>query len=177
MTSPTAPELIRPATDADLQAIHAVHVEAFGGRPAEAHLVDLLHAAGKARPSLVATINEQVVAHVTFSPVDLVGTPHPVHILGLAPLAVRPAHQRRGIGSRLAQAGLDACRADHCDAVVVLGDPAFYGRFGFRPARALCFTNEYVDDDDFMILELLIGSLSGLVGLLKYAPEFRDAGC
>lgn len=171
-------EQIRAATADDLEAIRDVHLSAFGGRAAEANLVILLHSAKNAQPSLLATVDDGiVVGHIVFSPVRLDGSSHSSRILGLGPLAVRPKFQRLGIGTRLVRAGIDACVAEGFDAIVVLGYPTYYGRFGFRPAKALGFSNEYGAGDHFMILETKSNSMKGLSGLLKYGPEFAAAGC
>jgi putative acetyltransferase len=168
---------IQPATADDLHAIHQVHVQAFGGREQEAHLVDLLHAAQKGGPSLIATLDRKIVAHIVFSPATIEPARDNFKVTALGPIAVLPAHQRRGIGSRLIRAGIEACIEDQYDAVVVLGNPNLYSRFGFRPAMSYGLTNEYVHDGHFMIMELRSGALVGVSGLLKYAPEFQTAGC
>jgi len=174
---PVRSEHIRIATAEDLVSIRQVHVEAFGGRAEEANLVDLLHAANKARPSLVAVCDGRVVAHVVFSPVSIEPANDAIKIAGLGPIGVLPEFQHRGIGSRLVRAGIEACQQDQFDAVVVLGDPHLYSRFGFQSAMNYGLTNEYVADGHFMIRELRGGAMSGVKGLLKYAPEFRAAGC
>src|SRR5688572_13289980 len=111
----------------DETAIRAVHDAAFPG-PLEGRLVDDLRRAGRLTISMVAVVDEQIVGHIAFSPVTVgdgaVG-------LGLAPLGVLPTMHGRGIGSALAEAGLARCRDLGTGFVVVLGSPAYYGRFGF----------------------------------------------
>ena len=156
----------------DRAAITAVHEAAFG-QPAEARLVEALRAAGKALVSLVAVADGAVVGHVLFSPVTIEGL-GPGACVGLAPLAVLPAHRRRGIGGAMVRAGLHACRSAGQAAAVVLGDPAYYSRFGFVPARQFGLSSEYdAPDDAFMALELRPGALAGANGLCRYADEFR----
>jgi putative acetyltransferase len=92
--------------------------------------------------------------------------------LGLAPVAVLPKWQRHGIGTALVAEGLNACRHVHCPFVVVLGDPGFYGRFGFQPASRFGLSNEYGVDEPFMALELMPGALDEVEGLLRYGSEF-----
>ena len=94
----------------------------------------------------------------------------------MAPLAVLPAFQRRGVGTRLTQAGLEACRAAGFPFVVVLGEPDFYRRFEFQKASARGLRNAYGVDDPFMVIELRSASLPPGGGLVKYAPEFADLG-
>ncbi len=125
----------------------------------------------------MAICDGKIVAHLVFSPVTIDPAHHNLKIAGLGPIAVLPEYQRQGIGSRLIHAGIKACLEDQYDAVVVLGDPNFYSRFEFRPATSFGLTNEYVEDGHFMIRELPSGAMSGVSGLLKYASEFRSAGC
>ena len=164
---------IRAEVDADRAAVHAVNLAAFG-QPAEADLVDRLRAAGRATVSLVATAGGEVVGHILFSPVTVEPAPSPPPSwLGLAPMAVRPERQRDGIGSALVRAGLAAAGAGGATAVVVLGHPDYYPRFGFAPASRVGLRCIYDSPDEaFMALELTPGGLAGHRGLVRYAPEF-----
>lgn len=158
----------------NLAGIYAVVEQAFGGA-AEADLVNLLRENGKAVISLVATADERIVGHILFSPVSLESCSQPTAVIGLAPLAVLPELQKRGIGSRLTEAGLEECRRLGYDAVVVLGHPDYYPRFGFVPAVQYGLKSEYdVADEAFMILELREGALAGCSGTVKYQPEFAQ---
>jgi putative acetyltransferase len=159
---------IRPEASGDLPAIHAVHAASFPTR-AEADLVDALRAAGRLRVSLVAADGDAIVGHVAFSPVTLPGTTDGV---GLGPLAVVPTHRRRGIGGQLVRAGLAACAESGDGFVVVLGDPDYYGRFGFEAASARELTGEYGGGDAFQAQELRTGAIPSAGGLVRYAPEF-----
>jgi putative acetyltransferase len=88
-------------------------------------------------------------------------------------MAVLPAYQQRGIGSQLVREGLQECQRLGYDIVFVLGHPAYYSRFGFRTARHQGLRCEYVVPDEvFMVAQLKSGALSGVVGLVKYRPEF-----
>lgn len=167
---------IRPYGPNDVLAVREVHLRAFGGRK-EPRLVDLLHAANAAPVSLVAAEEPggQILGHVLFSPVDLADSSD-LHLLGLAPVGVLPEQQGRGVGSRLIRAGLVACLAAGFDAVVVLGEPDYYSRFGFERASDRGLGNEYGADEHFMVLELKEGVLEGADGTVRYRPEFRDAG-
>jgi len=161
----------RPEMPADLAAVRRVHEAAFP-TPAEARLVDQLRAQGRALVSLVAEPAGEVVGHILFSPIEVEGVPLSHLALGLAPVAVLPAFQRQGVGSRLVRAGLEACRVLGCGFVVVLGEPGYYGRFGFERAGRLGLRNEYGADDAFRVIELSPGSIPPAGGLVKYAPEF-----
>jgi putative acetyltransferase len=109
-----------------------------------------------------------------FSPITLEGQSG-VTMMGLAPMAVAPASQRRGIGSALVRAGLEACRQIGCGAVVVLGHPGFYPRFGFVPALRFRIRSDYdVPDDVFMALELQPDALRGRSGVVRYHAAFAS---
>ena len=130
---------IRRERPEDHRAVRAVHRRAFArpgstGDVAEAVLVDRLRAGPWWLPelSLVAVVDETVVGHAvaTRATVQPAGAP----ALGLGPLGVDPAWQRRGVGTALVHALLGAAEARDEPVVAVLGDPAFYGRFGFGAA-------------------------------------------
>jgi putative acetyltransferase len=160
---------VRDEEPADAGAIHDVVARAFE-RTDEARLVDALRAAGKATISLVAEHEGRVVGHVLFSPVTLARAPS---ASGLAPLAVVPPLQRRGIGDALVRAGLDRCRSAHRAFVVVLGDPDYYRRFGFVSAERYGLTCEYeTPPGAFQAIELVPRVLTGHAGLVRYAAEF-----
>lgn len=166
---------IRTETSDDHDAIFDVHTVAFP-TDAEARLVSALRAGGKAVVSLVAEADATVVGHVLFSPVRVEPSPGASLGVGLAPLAVHPALQRRGIGARLVRSGLEACRRARFGFVVVLGEPRYYHRFGFRRALTEGLANEYGVDEEFMVLALRPGALIGASGVVRYGPEFAAAG-
>jgi putative acetyltransferase len=169
---------IRPYRPEDAAAVREVHLKAFEGRGEEARLVDLLHAAGAASVSLVAAEEPRgrLLGHVLFSPVELDGPSAALHFLGLAPVGVLPEEQGRGLGSSLIRAGLVACLAARYEAVVVLGEPDYYSRFGFERASDRGLGNEYGADEHFMVAELREGALGRAGGTVRYRPEFREAG-
>ena len=111
---------IRNETPDDRAAIRDVNERAFG-RHDEATLVDMLRSANKAVVSLVALDQGRVVGHILFSAVTVAVAPENFRGLGLGPMSVLPEFQNRGIGSRLVREGLEACKRDGYDAVVVLG--------------------------------------------------------
>lgn len=159
---------IRSERPEDGPAIHAIHAAAFP-TDAETRLVDLLREAGRLTLSLVAEYNESIVGHVAFSPVTLATT---TGGWGLAPVAVHPRVQRRGIGAQLIGEGLLRARAAGAPFVVVLGEPSYYGRLGFQPARSWGLHDEYGGGDAFQAIELIPGGIPAGGGLVRYAPEF-----
>ena len=164
---------IRAEEPNDWDAVHAVHTSAFE-TPAEANLVDALRKQAHPIVCLVATDDDTVVGHILFSPVSLSGHPG-LNMMGLAPVAVIPNHQRKGIGSALVRAGLEQCKRLGYGAVVVLGHPEYYPRFGFLPSTRFGIGCEYdVPEDVFMVLELQPGFLHGASGIIQYHAAFRN---
>jgi putative acetyltransferase len=164
--------VVRPERSADHGAVDRVHALAFGGRT-EADLVARLRAGGKAVVSLVADEAGRVAGHILFSPVGIRGPDAGCDALGLAPMAVRPDRQRRGVGSALVRQGLEACRQLGHSRIVVLGHPGYYPRFGFVPASRFGLRSEYdVPDEAFMALALSPGAFCGCAGTAVYEPEF-----
>jgi putative acetyltransferase len=162
---------IRLETGADRAAIRAVNEAAFES-PVEADIVDALRAKGVELVSLVADRGGVVVGHILFSPVALAGHGE-LRLMGLGPMAVLPRHQREGIGSALVGEGLIRCRQLGVHAVVVVGHPQYYPRFGFAPASRYGLRCRYeVPDDVFMITELVRGALLGASGLILYDEAF-----
>jgi putative acetyltransferase len=159
---------IRPEIPADVAAIGTIHGDAFG-QPGEGKLVSALRAAGRLTISLVAEEAGRIVGHVAFSPVTMAGQ---TAGLGLAPLAVLPQFQRQGIGAALVRAGLAACERSGAGFVVVLGKPAYYGRFGFQRAANFVLEDEYSGGAAFQAIELMPGAIPAGGGLVRYAPEF-----
>jgi len=167
---------IRTEKSEDCAAIQRINEAAFGGSK-EANLVEMLRQADKVCLSLVAIQHGQPVGHILFSPVTIADTRDDFPAIGLAPLAVLPPFQRMGIGSKLVRQGLLDCKREGYRVVVVLGDPHYYARFGFLRASDHQLDNEYHAYEAFMALELQDGALQEVRGLVKYAPEFRAAGC
>ena len=165
------PLLRSPRPDgADAAGILAVHRAAFG-RDDEARLVAHLQAAGHNSFELLAEQDGAVVAHVLFSPIR---SEHgdDGRALGLAPVAVLPGWQGRGIGTALIRQALAALHERGVPAVVVLGEPAYYARFGFAPASRHGLVDTYGGGDDFMALALRPDGLDGRHGRVDYAPAF-----
>lgn len=158
----------------DVGAVHSLNVAAFG-RVNEADLVDKLRGLASTF-SFVAVESAQIVGHVFFSPVAIAGNwADDLSILGLAPVAVLPEQQRQGIGTLLIQQSLAMCAQLGYGAVVVLGDPNYYSRFGFIPAKAKGLGCEYtVPDEAFMVLELERDALKECSGIVKYCSEFNQ---
>jgi putative acetyltransferase len=161
---------VRFETADDVAAVREVNQRAFDG-PLEARIVDALRGSPDSI-SLVATADQEVVGHILFTPVT-VESSAAVRVAGLAPMAVLPAFQRRGVGGEMVRAGFEACRRLDYGAVVVVGHPEYYPRFGFQPADS--WDLQYADPvprDVFMAIELRPGALSGCAGVVRFRPEF-----
>ena len=165
--------LIRAEQENDRDAVYAVNASAFES-PSEANLVTLLRQQAHPVISFVAEDSGEIVGHIMFSPVSLLGHPN-VKLVGLAPLAVVPEQQRKGIGSALVRAGLDECRELGFVAVVVLGHPEFYHRLGFSPSTRFDIDSDYeVPEEAFMAMELQPGALGGRSGRIRYHAAFGN---
>ncbi|MGC3963836.1 MAG: N-acetyltransferase [Rhodocyclaceae bacterium] len=160
---------VRPERGADRTTIHALNAAAFPTE-AEANLVDALRD-DPAYIGLVAATTDGIIGHVAMSPMQA-----PVGAFGLAPLAVASGWQRRGVGGQLVRAAIESVRANGGSAVFVLGDPAYYGRFGFRAASHWQLASEYeahgVPAEAFMAVELTPGALDGTPTLVRYHAAF-----
>lgn len=168
---------IRDERPEDVPRISRLVTEAFRDAPhtdgTEALIVERLRAAGALALSLVAVEGPTVLGHVAFSPVTISGAPIsgvPGDWYGLGPLAVRASERRRGVGEALVRAGLARLGQDGAAGCVVLGDPAYYHRFGFRADPAL--TLDGVPPAYFQVLRLR-GNDAGSVA---YHPGFYPSG-
>jgi len=157
--------IIRDETGHDASAVRRVVVAAFD-RAVEAGLVDALRQSGDAVISLVAEDGGEIIGHILFSKLHA-----PDQCLALAPVSVTPSRQNQGIGSRLIREGLARAKRDGWQAVFLLGEPDYYGRFGFDAAMADKFDTEY-PKPYFLALEFALGALGGRTGAVIYAPPF-----
>ncbi len=163
--------VLRPERPDDLEGVRNVHRLAFG-REDEAQLVDALRSAGYARLALVAESGGLLVGHVLFSDLPIVTQAGTVGALALAPLAVLPSAQNRGIGTRLVREGLRACAVAGHRIIVVLGHPDYYPRFGFSARLAEPLQAPFSGRQSFMAMELVPGALAGVAGEVRYPPPF-----
>ena len=164
---------VRAAEKRDEGAIADTLIRAFA-REDEARMVSRLENSQASVASLVADVAGLVVGHAMLSRVDARIDGRSVPVLALSPVAVRPTHQGLGIGGRLVSAALDRAADDGAEAVLVVGDPRYYGRFGFSAARARVFSGRYAGDV-FQAVEIVPGALSGESGTVEYPTAFADA--
>ena len=170
---------IREETPEDRKAIFDVNVQAFG-RQDEALLIEALRcsieSSGQKYPfiSLVAELDGQVVGHILFTQIHVEDGSLSTPVLGLAPLAVFPEYQKRGIGSQLVRSGLAWCSGTEYPAVVVLGHPDYYPRFDFLPAVRFGIRASFPGAEEaLMVYELKPRALAGIKGTVIYPQEFE----
>ncbi len=166
--------IIRKEEPQDQDAVHHLNLAAFENGP-EAVLVDALRSSCKEYLAFVAVKDGVVVGHILFTPVTVDGSD--AMGMGLAPMAVLPSHQRKGVGSLLVRHGLDHLRGTGCRFVIVLGHPEYYPRFGFEPASTYRLVSQWegVPDEAFMVAVLNAGALPKAGGTARYRDEFDDA--
>ncbi len=165
---------IRKEEQGDRGAIRQLSMAAFDNGP-EANLVDKLRVSCKDYLSFVAVEDGSVVGHILFTPATVEGCS--TAGMGLAPMAVLPSYQRKGIGSQLVRYGLEFLRKAACPFVIVLGHPEYYPRFGFELAstyRLICQW-EGVPDDAFMVVIFDRAVLPESGGTARYLDEFNEA--
>jgi putative acetyltransferase len=161
--------VIRPETPDDYAAVREINIAAFADHPfshqTEHLIVEALRGAGALELSLVAEVDGTVVGHAAFSPARIGTVSEGWSLLG--PLAVLPAFQGKGIGSVLVRTGLDALRAPGALGFVLVGDPAYYERFGFRNSCGV--TCHGVPDENVLCLAFQGETPAGE---LTYHPAF-----
>lgn len=168
---------IRPERQADFPEIEYLLNAAFKQK-AEARLVASLRNRAEfiSDLSLVAVLNNEVVGYILFFPVNISNEQRQQHhSLALAPVAVLPRHQNKGVGSALINHGLNTATQSNFLSVIVLGHAHYYPRFGFSPASRWRISSPFeVPDEVFMAKELKEGALQDVQGLVIYPPEFME---
>jgi putative acetyltransferase len=162
--------VIREREPADDEAIRHLNDLVFGG-PFEGRLIDELREAFIDAVELVAVEDGAIIGHILFSALTTMVDDDAVPTLSLAPMCVHPERQRTGIGTVLVETGLDMARDREWQAVVVLGHPDYYPRFGFSAELASGLDSPF-EGDSFMALELVPGALDGEDGLVVYPAAF-----
>ena len=166
---------VREEKPEDFPHISRVNDEAFD-REKESELVEKLRDHGTLPISLVAVLDNEIVGHIAFSPITIESGPSSLKAMTLAPVAVLPEYQRKGIGSQLVRAGLEECRRRGQGLVFLVGHPDYYPRFGFVLAGPKGIECEFqVPEAAWMVVELRQVALAGLKGIVKFQPEFKEA--
>jgi putative acetyltransferase len=169
--------IIRSENKQDYAAVYEVNKLAFDGRDSEPRLVEAIRQSPEYIPdlSLVAIEDDCVVGYILFSRIRIKTGTGDIPAISLAPLAVRPEYQNKGIGSALVKQGLKECTRLGHKIVIVLGHPDYYPRFGFGSAAAAGIKCPFdVPDEAWMALELQPGAMDGVVGEAHYPPAFDN---
>jgi putative acetyltransferase len=165
---------IRPEQPSDRERVFEINAAAFGSE-VEPNLVEQMRGQVSPEISLVAALGRELggelVGHIYFSPVHVGESRRPA--IGLGPVAVDPACQRKNVGSQLCRRGLELCLELDEPVVFVLGHPDYYPRFGFRPAlpHGLYYRNEHYAPA-FFVAELREGALAGFEGEVVYHEAY-----
>ncbi|MCS7463334.1 N-acetyltransferase [Paenibacillus doosanensis] len=171
--------IIRSETADDYKEVYNLNYEAFGRRHDEAELVERIRQSEEFVPelSIVAELDGKLAGHVLLSKAAVFNeNGKRQEVIVLAPIAVRPDMQKKGVGSQLITEGLKRSRALGYPAVLLIGHPSYYPKFGFKPARAFGLElHQYqVPDPVFMVCELNEGALQNLRGELRYPAAFSE---
>lgn len=167
---------IRSEKSEDYKSIYNVNKLAFNGE-VEAKLVNNLRKTKGFVPelSLVAIKDDEVIGYILFSIIHIRTDSKKVPVLALAPMAVLPKHQKQGIGSMLVREGLKKCKELGHKAVILVGHPDYYPRFGFCPAKEKGLKLPFdAPDEAFMVYEIIPQALKGIKGMVVYPPEFAE---
>ncbi len=158
----------------DIISIRQVNLAAFE-QPIEADLVDKLRNSCKDIISLVAEEDGHIVGHILFTPVKVETKKGIDQGMGLAPMAVLPEYQKKGIGSKLIEKGIEELKNRKCPFVVVLGHSEYYPKFGFEVASMYGVRCKWeVPDEAFMIMILSDLDLSSFSGVVHFRSEFDE---
>jgi putative acetyltransferase len=162
--------IIRTESVSDHSMIRQV-IEAAFGSDDEPDLVEALRTERVVLLSVVAELDGRIVGHILFSRMSIETPTGVVAVVALAPMAVLPQYQRQGIGGKLIRYGLDTLRGLGERAVIVVGHPGYYPRFGFSTERARSLESPF-PPAAFMALELTPGALDGIHGRVRYPHAF-----
>jgi len=167
--------VIRREQPQDIPEIRQVNRLAFG-QEQEASIVDKLRENCNSVLSLVALTDGKVVGHILFSPAVIEGQHGRLVGTGLAPMAVLPEYQRKGIGTELIQTAIARIKRGRCPYIIVIGHPEYYTRFDFERAGRFGISSEWdVPDEAFMILILDRKAMNGITGVARYREEWAEA--
>lgn len=167
---------VRPEQPEDYLSTYNVNRAAFN-RDVEARLVEELRATSAFVPelSLVGVTDGRIVGHILFIQMSIEAETTSIPVLSLATLAVLPDFQKQGVGSLLVREGLKKSRQLGFRAVVVIGHPDYYPRFGFTPAREKGLELPFdAPSEAFMVHEIVPNALRGVSGTVIYPPEFSE---
>ena len=165
--------LIRKEAKKDYDGIFEVNKLAFGQKE-ESKLIDKIRNGNNFIPdlSLVAEKNGKIIGHILFSKIEISGSSK-FNSLALAPMAVVPEFQKKGIGTKLIEEGIRKAKELNFETIIVLGHKDYYPRFGFQKASKWNIKCPFeVPDEAFMAMEISDNALKNKSGTVIYPPEF-----
>lgn len=160
----------------DHESVRRVNMIAFG-RKAESELVDSIRNTDAfiSELSLVAVLRDRIIGHLLISKVQIESNDHSEEILSLAPISVIPEYQRMGVGTKLIESALIKCGSLGYPALVVLGNPKFYTKFGFKEASKYEIKSHYnIPSEAYMVLFYDDSKIGSVKGFVKYPKEFDN---
>jgi len=168
--------IIRPETNRDYAKITEINDLAFEQQNEGILITKLRKSKNYIRElSLVAEVGCEIIGHILFYPIKINSDSSTYKSLALAPMAVHPFYQNKGIGSNLVNEGLKLAKKQNFKSVIVVGHPEYYPRFGFVPASKWNIKAPFeVPDNAFMALELIKNELSNKSGVVEYSEEFNE---
>ena len=168
---------IRQESKSDFKEVYKINKLAFE-EESEAKLVELLRNSNAFVPelSLVAIIDNNIIGHILFTKIKIVDSnQNEFESLALAPMAVSPKYQKKGIGGKLINKGLDIATKLNFKSVIVLGHEYYYPKFGFVPTTKWEIKAPYeVPVNAFMGIELVKDGLKNISGIVQYPKEFEE---
>lgn len=166
---------VRPEGPEDITEVRRINIKAFD-QTAEADIVDSIRQDCPDALSLIAEIEGRIVGHIFFAPALIGNGDKVIGGMGLAPMAVLPEYQRKGIGTKLVDHGLRILRNRSCPFVIVLGHPDYYPRFGFEVVSKYRITCQWdgVPDEAFMVIILDKDAMKNVSGVARYRNEFNE---
>jgi len=159
--------IVRNEKESDYDRITEITIDAFKDEPHSQHteqfIINALRKAGALTISLVAEIDGKVVGHIAFSPAEI--SDGSTNWYGAGPLAVTPALQRQGIGTKLMNAAIALLKEKGAKGIALVGDPDYYIRFGYKNNPALIL--EHIPQEYFMVLPFGECKAKGIVTFHK----------
>ncbi|NYT00929.1 MAG: N-acetyltransferase [Methanocellales archaeon] len=166
---------IRKEEKKDYKKVYEVNCFAFQ-QEYESKLIEKIRKGKNFIPelSLVAEIDDEIVGHILFSRIEIVGD-SVFDSLALAPMAVIPEFQKQGIGSKLIKKGIEKAKELGFDSIIVLGHKEYYPKFGFQKASKWNIKCPFeVHEEAFMAIELTEKAFEDKAGTVKYPDEFME---
>ncbi|CAM4347777.1 N-acetyltransferase [Paenibacillus alkaliterrae] len=168
---------IRAEQPTDAESVFRIHYEAFGEREEESKMAERVRTSEGYIPelSLIATEGDgSLIGHALFSKAEVVDEDLRYEVIVLAPIAVKPSHQKQGIGGALIREGLRLAAKHGNSHVFLIGHPSYYPKFGFEPARPHGFDLKQFEVPNEVFMVNILCQNSGIKGELRYPQAFFD---